>query len=90
MAIDKGTYRIKCVKTGGQILTNYGGYDFAEDAEVDLLDDATPDTLRAGDYWTADNMCRDTGFEIAQRIQAGEFVVVEKRQPDIRNMVTPE
>ncbi len=84
MVVDKGTYRIKCVKPNGQTLTGYDGYDFAEGAEVDLLDDATSATLRAGDYWIADNMCRDIGFEIAQRIQAGEFVVVEKKQPDFR------
>jgi hypothetical protein len=87
--IDKGVYKIKCVKVGGHTLTKYGQKAFAENEELDLLDDATPATIRAADWWTADNMCRDTGFEIAQLIAAGDFVVVEKRRPDLSNMTQP-
>lgn len=86
---DKGVYRIKCVKAGGHTLTNYGQKAFTENEELDLLDDATPDTIRAADWWTADNMCRDTGFEIAQLIRDGHFTVAEKRQPDLTKMMQP-
>lgn len=87
--LDKGVYRIKCVKAGGHTLTNYGQKHFAENEELDLLDDATPATIRAADWWTADNMCRDTGFELAQLINAGDFEVAEKRRPDLRNLANP-
>ena len=79
---NKGIYRIKCVKSGGHTLTNYGQLEFEENEELDLLGDATPDAIRAEDWWTADSMCRDTGFEIAQLIAAGDFEITEKIQPD--------
>lgn len=78
---DRGTYRIRCVKVGGVTLTHYGQYVFAQDDEIDLLDQGLPATIRCGDWQTADNVCRDVGFEIAQRIVAGEFVVTEKSRP---------
>jgi len=90
MAIDRGVYKIKCVKAGGHTLTNYGQYAFTENEEIDLLDQNLPATIRCVDWWTADNMCRDTGFEIAQLMVAGDFVVVEKRQPDLSKMMNPE
>jgi len=90
MAFDKGVYKIKCVKAGGHTLTNYGQQAFAENEELDLLDDATPGTIRAADWWTADNMCRDTGFEIAQLIAAGDFEVSEKRRPDLSQLMPQE
>lgn len=84
--MDNGVYKIKCVKAGGHTLTNYGQFAFSEGQEVDLLDAGLPDTIRAGSYWTAENMCRDTGYEIAQLIAAGDFIVVERREPDLMNM----
>jgi len=78
----KGSFIIKCVKAGGYTMTGYGGYSWAENEQQNLVDDALPDTLRAGDYWTARNMCRDPARELAQRIEAGDFIVVEEQQPD--------
>jgi len=80
---DIGVYRIKCVKVGGVTLANYGQYGFTQDEEIDLLDPTLPATIKCVDWNTADNMCRDVGFEIAQRVVAGEFVVVEKRAPNL-------
>ena len=84
--IDRGVYKIKCVKDGGITLTNYGQYEFDKNDEIDLLDPELPDTIKCLDWHTADNMCLDTGFEIAQRIAAGEFTVTEKRMPDMMQM----
>lgn len=82
LAALKGELRIKCVKPGGYTMTNYGGYAWAEDEEQNLVDEALPATLRAGDYWTARNMCKDPALELAQRIVAGDFVIVSEKQPD--------
>jgi len=78
----KGELRIKCVRTGGYTMQGYGGYAWAEDEEQDLVDEALPATLRAADYWTARNMCKDPALELAQRIVAGDFIIVSERQPD--------
>lgn len=86
---DKGVYRIKCVKPGGHTLTKYGAQIFAENEELDLVADSTPSAIRAADWWTADNMCRDTGYELAQLIVAGHFEVVEKRRPDYSTLLQP-
>ena len=78
----KGQWWIKCVKAGGHTLTNYGQKAFAEGEEIDLIDDATPDTLRAADFLTAKNMCTDPALELAQLVAAGDFEVSRKVQPD--------
>lgn len=80
IGFDLGSYKIKCIKVGGVTLTNYGQYEFSEDEEIDLLDSELPDTIRVGNYLTAQNMCEDIGFEIAQRIQAGEFEITERKR----------
>jgi len=90
IALMKGSFVIKCVKAGGYTMNGYGGYAWAEDEQQDLVDAALPDTLRAGDYWTARNMCRDPALELAQQISAGDFVVVEERQPDPRTALQGE
>ena len=77
-----GEYRIKCVKAGGYTMTKYGGYTWGQDEEQNLLESGLPDTLRAGTFSTAKNMCEDTTYELAQGIVAGHFEVVNKRQPD--------
>lgn len=78
----RGAFVVKCVKAGGHTLSGYGGYTWAEGEEQDLLDDALPDTLRAADFWTASNMCRDSALELAQLIAAGDFEIVLERKPD--------
>lgn len=83
MIIPLGVYKIKCVKQGGYTLKNYGQKVFAEGEEIDLLDANIPETLRAGSWQTANDMCTDTGFELAQLIAAGYFVVTEKERPDL-------
>lgn len=85
--MDMGNFIVKCVKVGGDTLSTYG-FAASQGQEVDLLDPATPDNIRAFDYWTAENMCRDTGFELAQKIVAGHWQVVSKRMPEIQ--FTPE
>lgn len=77
---DLGNYIVKCVKPGGDTLALYS-FSATEGQVVDLLDPTTPDNIRAVDYYTADNMCRDTGFELAAKIQSGLWVIVEKRKP---------
>lgn len=79
--LSRGILKIKCIKSGGYILANYGQYQFDEDEEIDLLDTNLPDTIRCDDWWTADNMCRDIGYEIAQLIMAGYFTITERQQP---------
>lgn len=79
----EGVYKIKCVKPGGCTLTNYGQYSFSENEEIDLMDQNLPDTLRCGNWWTARTMCTDTGYEIAQLIEAGGFIVTETAHPTV-------
>jgi len=79
--VSLGTYKIKCVKVGGYTLTGYGQYAFAENEEIDLLAQTTPTTLRAGNHHTANAMCKDTTYEIAQLITAGDFVITEITPP---------
>ena len=77
---DIGQYVVKCVKPGGDTLTTYS-FAAAQDQVVDLLDAGTPANLRAGSYWTAQTMCEDTGFELAQKIAAGSWQIITRRQP---------
>lgn len=77
---DLGNYKVKCVKSGGDTLALYS-FAASEGQEVDLLDPATPDNIRAVDYVTADNMCTDTGFELAAKIKQGLWIITEKRKP---------
>ena len=79
----EGVYKIKCVKPGGHTLINYGQYSFSENEEIDLMDQNLPDTLRCGNWWTARTMCTDTGYEIAQLIEAGDFIVTETAPPTV-------
>ena len=79
--IDRGTFKIKCVRVGGLALDGYGGFVFEENEEVDLLGDVLPDTLKCIDYSTADRICSDANLEIAQRIAAGDIIVTEQRRP---------
>ena len=78
---DDGILKIKCVKPGGYTLTNYGQYHFNEQDEIDLLDTLLPATIRCSDWWTANNICNDNGYEIAQLIIAGYFIITESRKP---------
>ncbi|HSC28981.1 MAG TPA: hypothetical protein VLD67_17025 [Vicinamibacterales bacterium] len=78
---DLGEYVVKCIKPGGDTLSTYGDFAATQDQSIDLLADSTPDSLRAGSYWTAQTMCEDPGFELAQKIAAGTWQVVSKRQP---------
>ena len=79
----KGIYKIKCIKPGGVTLTNYGHFVFAQNEEIDLLDLALPRAIYCANWPTAENMCKDKGFELAQRIAAGEFIITETRKPEI-------
>ena len=63
--IDRGTFKIKCVRVGGLALDGYGGFVFEENEEVDLLGDVLPDTLKCIDYSTADRICSDANLERA-------------------------
>lgn len=78
--MDIGEYTVKCVKPGGDTLATYS-FTATQDQVVNLLDEATPANLRAGSYWTAQTMCEDTGFELAQKIRDGLWQLVSKRQP---------
>ncbi len=71
-----GEVKIKCVKTGGVTMTNYGAYIFAENDELDLLDPATADQIRAPNYACAHTMITDPACELTVRIAAGEFVIL--------------
>lgn len=81
MIYHRGTYKIRCAKAGGVTLTGYGQRAFTQGEELDLLADGIPDTIRANDYSTATHMCEDLGFELAQRIAAGEFEIIERTPP---------
>lgn len=86
MSLDLGTYKIKCVCQGGYILNGYGQYIFKEGEEIDLMDQSLPETIRCSNWSTADSICKDVGFEIAQLIIAGNFIITEKRPPNIFNL----
>lgn len=88
----RGSIFIKNIS--GEILTlvNYGQYEFAVDEELNLLDDAVPDTLRAGEFETAKNMIgyaevdRDPKhvlYELGQLISEGKLKVTNTIDPDI-------
>lgn len=81
MSADQGVYRIRCIKAGGCALTEYGAPVFTEGEELDLMDESVSELLRCADWSIAHNLCTDPSLEIAQRIAAGEFVVVESRKP---------
>ena len=78
---DTGQYVVKCVKPGGDTLALYG-FAATENQVVDLLDAGTPANIRAGSFWTAQTMCEDVGFELAQKIRDGLWVVVTRREPE--------
>jgi hypothetical protein len=82
MEIDAGKYVVKCVKPGGDTLALYN-FAATEGQAVDLLDAATDASIRAAQFWTAANMCEDQGFELAQKIAAGSWIVVVRREPDL-------
>lgn len=79
MSYDPGEYIVQCVKLGGDALTLYG-FSAVYGQEIDLLSDATPATLRASDFDTAENMCTDTGFELAAKIFSGDWRIVKTRR----------
>ena len=81
MSNELGTYKIECIRPGGYTLTNYGQYSFSENEEIDLMDQNLPDTIRCGSWWTARTMCTDMGYEIAQLIASGDFIVTEATMP---------
>ena len=82
--IDLGSHVVKCVKVGGLTLNGFGQYAFAEDEQVDLMDENLDARIRAyPNYATALNMTTDTGFEFAQHVAAGDIVVVSTRQPNL-------
>ena len=84
MRRDVGKYIIRCIKSGGVTLTNYGQKYFAEEEELDLLNELAPSTIKASDFSTASNMCEDSGFELAQRIASGEFIIVLRIRPTFK------
>jgi hypothetical protein len=77
-----GVYKLKCVKTGGVVLANYHNYPLAKDEEIDLLDQGLSVNIKFTDFNAARNACEDSGFELAQRIAAGELVVLKVEPPD--------
>lgn len=86
-----GTLKVRNPGGVAVTLTGYGAYSFAPGAELDLLDEAAPATIRAGEFSTAQRMTgyapvlgkpRFTTYEIAQRIDAGDLDVVEIVYPD--------
>jgi len=88
----KGCLKIKNVSGSILTLTEYGQYEFAVDEELNLLDEVVPNTLRAADYYTAQNMVGRasvgkapsyTTYELAQKINAGQLAVIEDRLPDV-------
>ena len=81
----RGEVRIKCVKVGGITLADYGNYVFAENDELDLLDEAvTPVQILASTYSAAHTMVTDPACELTQRIAAGEVVVLVHKVGDPR------
>ena len=87
MSLDLGVYKIQCANPSGCTLANYGQFSFSDGYEIDLMDQTLPETIRCGDWYTADNMCRDTGFEMAQLIQSGDLIVTERTPPDISSFL---
>ncbi len=80
-----GTYIVKCVKAGGLTLAMHGEFTFAEDQQIDLLDEATDDRIRAWPSWsTAHRMCTDQGLEFAQAVTIGDLVVLSVARPERR------
>lgn len=80
----RGDIVIKCIKTGGYTMTNYGQYAWAQDEEKSLFDPALPDTIRTADYSTAKRMVTDTNYELAQQVVAGNFEITSDVPPDVR------
>lgn len=80
MSFDKGSFVVKCIKTGGDTLSLYG-FSATEGQEVDLLSDSTPASIRAASFAGATNMC-DPSFELGQKINLGQWVVVRSRHPN--------
>lgn len=76
-----GLYVIRCVAPAGVTLAQYGGYRLEENEAVDLLDQELPDEIRFSQFAAADVACTDLGFELAQRIDAGELEVVARVEP---------
>jgi hypothetical protein len=81
MAVDEGEYKIRCMKVGGDTLSTYS-FSATEGQVVDLVGADAPVQLKT-DFWTAANMCEDTGFEIAQKIKSGIWQRVTKREPEM-------
>lgn len=81
MEFDRGIFVIKCVKAGGHTLTGYGQHAFTEDEELDLLAQATPETIRCSSWVIAQNVCSNPSLEIAQLIIAGDFQITAMRKP---------
>lgn len=85
MSLDLGVYKIKCIHQGGYVLSGYGQYAFEEGEEIDLMNQSLPETIRCSSWSTADNICKDMGFEIAQLIAIGDFIITEKKSPNMYN-----
>lgn len=81
MIVNKGVFKIKCVKVGGHTLTGYGQYAFAENEEIDLLSDTAPGTIRCASLGIAKNICSNLHLELAQLILAGYFQIIETQEP---------
>jgi len=77
-----GSYRLRCVRPGGVVLAQYHDYTLAQDSEIDLLDQSLSTTIRFSQFESADVACKDSGFELARRIAAGDLVVVETTSPE--------
>lgn len=87
----RGEVILKCVAVGGYTMIAYGGYVWAQDEEKSLFDASLPDTLRPGDYDTANRMVTDTTYELAQKIADGTFDLVSLVPSDPSVMMeTPE
>ena len=83
----RGEIVIKCVKAGGYTMTNYGAYAWSQDEQKSLFDVALPATLRVLDYKTAKRMINDLNYELAQRIAAGDFIIITDTPEDLDRML---
>jgi len=81
--MDLGSVKVKCVKAGGDTLAVYSNLAVSEDQVLDLLDQSVDPRIRFMDYYSALNAVKDTGFELAAKIVAGDYELLETREPPL-------
>lgn len=95
----RGQLVVKNISGASLPLSMYGGYIFAIDEEIDLLDPLTPDVIRASNYAIAQTMVgrasvgvtpRFTSFELGACISVGDLAVVVDAAPDLSVILEPE